>query len=47
MLFQNGSMLLVYPLHARFPHDEVNIANKYISITLFVFLSFLQCTIPF
>ena len=40
-------MLLVYPLHDSLPHGEGNIANTYIFITLFVFLFFLQCTIPF
>ena len=40
-------MLLVYPLHDRLPHGEGNIANTYMFITLFVFLFFLQCTIPF
>ena len=40
-------MLLAYPLHDSLPHDEVKIANKYMFITSFVFLFFLQCTIPF
>jgi len=30
-------MLLVYPLHDSLPQDEEKIANKYMSITLFVF----------